>query len=309
MTVPIAIVGVGKIAVDQHIPSIAASSSFHLAGAVSRGAREMNVPVRSTLRELKAASPDLAAIAICTPPVGRLDVVKDALDLGLHVLLEKPPAKTLAEAEEFARLAKVAEPVLYQSWHSQCAPAVEPMRLWLSDRTVQRAEVRWMEDVRVWHPAQEWIWSPGIGVFDPGINALSILTEIMPMSLSVVSSILSFPENRQAPIAADIMMAGSGGVPVDVRFSFDQRGPQSWTIQVDCAEGLAELLDGGARWTIDGVEQPVADDQSEYTRVYENFAKAIAHGSSDVDLRPFRLVADAFLLAERQQVQAFQWNS
>jgi D-galactose 1-dehydrogenase len=41
--------------------------------------------------------------------------------------------------------------------------------------------VIWREDVRVWHPGQDWIWQPGgLGVFDPGINALSIITHILP---------------------------------------------------------------------------------------------------------------------------------
>ena len=32
-----------------------------------------------------------------------------------------------------------------------------------------------------WHPGQEWIWQAGgFGVFDPGINALSIVTRILP---------------------------------------------------------------------------------------------------------------------------------
>ena len=51
---------------------------------------------------------------------------------------------------------------------------------WLAGRTIRRVECTWKEDVRVWHPGQAWIWEPGIGVFDPGINALSVLTRILP---------------------------------------------------------------------------------------------------------------------------------
>ena len=46
---------------------------------------------------------------------------------------------------------------------------------WSSGRII------WKEDVHHWHPGQRWIWEPGgFGVFDPGINALSVLTEILP---------------------------------------------------------------------------------------------------------------------------------
>ena len=66
-------------------------------------------------------------------------------------------------------------------------------------------EIIWHEDVHKWHPGQEWIWQPGgFGVFDPGINAFSIATKIFPGGLFVKLADLSFPENAQTPIAADV---------------------------------------------------------------------------------------------------------
>lgn len=309
MAIPIAIVGVGKIAQDQHIPTILADPRFRLVGAVSRQAPDIGVPVCASLAELKAAVPDLAAIAVCTPPVDRLALLEEALGLGLDVLMEKPPARTLSEAEQFAAAADAAGRVLFQTWHSRFAGAVEPARQWLAARTIQGARIDWLEDVRVWHPGQEWIWDAGVGVFDPGINALSILTAIFPSVLTVKASRLSFPANRASPIAAELGIVSDAGPAIAVRFSFDQRGPQTWTITVDTAQGQLALLDGGARWTIDGVEQPLADDRPEYARLYAHFADLVERRASEVDLRPFRLVADAFLLATREEVGAFAWDS
>ena len=69
----------------------------------------------------------------------------------------------------------------------------------------------WKEDVRVWHPGQRWIWEPGgFGVFDPGINALSIVARIFPGALFVREAELSYPRNKQTPIAAELRMAESG---------------------------------------------------------------------------------------------------
>ena len=66
-------------------------------------------------------------------------------------------------------------------WLKSCAPAVPAARAWLAQHRPVAAEIVWKEDVRHWHPGQAWIWEPGgLGVFDPGINALSILTEILP---------------------------------------------------------------------------------------------------------------------------------
>ena len=88
MTIAIAVVGVGKIARDQHLPTIAASDHFTLAGAVSQHAGDLGVPVAATLAELKQQVPALAAVTICTPPIGRAAVIADALALGLVVMVE-----------------------------------------------------------------------------------------------------------------------------------------------------------------------------------------------------------------------------
>lgn len=308
MAVPIAIVGAGKIARDQHIPTIAANPRFLFAGVVSRHAVDLVVPIQASLTALKAAVPDLAAVAICTPPVGRLAILREAFTLGLDVLMEKPPARTLGEAEQFADAARASGRVLFQSWHSRFAAGVEPAREWLAARTLRGIRIDWLEDVRVWHPEQDWIWDAGIGVFDPGINALSILTRLVPTALAVETSELSFPGNRSAPIGARLALRSDRGFSVEVHFDFDQRGPQSWTMTIDTDQGQLCLLDGGARCTVDGHEQALPDDRSEYGRLYDHFADLLEQRSSDIDIQPFRLVADAFLLGAHRTVADFHWS-
>ncbi|WP_250845344.1 hypothetical protein, partial [Escherichia coli] len=88
--------------------------------------------------------------------------------------------------------------------HSRYAPAVEAARAFLMSAKINSAAIIWKEDVRRWHPNQEWIWEPGgFGVFDPGINALSIATYILP-PMFITSAVLDFPENRAAPVAAQV---------------------------------------------------------------------------------------------------------
>jgi D-galactose 1-dehydrogenase len=102
------------------------------------------------------------------------------LEHGRHVLLEKPPGATVGEVHALADLARRQGVTLFASWHSRHAPAVEPARAWLAGRKILGVTITWKEDVRVWHPGQKWIWQAGgLGVFDPGINALSILTHII----------------------------------------------------------------------------------------------------------------------------------
>ncbi|MBO9499199.1 MAG: Gfo/Idh/MocA family oxidoreductase [Novosphingobium sp.] len=303
----IALAGVGKIARDQHLPTIAASDRFALAGVVSRHADDLGVPAAATLTELKRQVPDLAAVSICTPPIGRLALIREALDLGLDVMVEKPPAATLSEAEQFEGLARAAGRALYLTWHSREADGVEPLRRWLEGRTIHSVAIEWMEDVRVWHPGQEWIWEPGIGVFDPGINALSILTRLLPTPVTVEAATLRYPADRAAPIAASLAMASAAAAAITAEFSFDQRGPQTWAMTVRTDAGEAVLRDGGGTLAIDGAPVPT-ESATEYGRLYGRFADLVARRAIDADLAPFRLVADSFLLGRRETVAPFRWT-
>src|ERR1043166_7136999 len=188
MTIRIAIVGFGKIARDQHVPAIVADPRYELAAvAGADGDPGLGLPWFATAADLfhDVAGP-LDAVAICTPPGPRYAIAQDALDAGLAVLLEKPPAATLRELAELERRARSQHLALYAAWHSQHAAAVPRAAALFARQDVAALQINWREDVRKWHPGQEWVWAPdGFGVFDPGINALSIATRILPISLSV----------------------------------------------------------------------------------------------------------------------------
>ena len=305
--IPVAIVGVGKIARDQHIPSIATGPDFALAAAASRNARVGGVECFADLETLLAARPDVAAVSLCTPPQVRFADARRALEAGRHVMLEKPPGKTLAEVQDLKALAEAKGLTLHATWHSRHAAAVEAARDWLAARDVRGVEITWKEDVRRWHPGQEWIWEPGaMGVFDPGINALSILTAIHPRRLHLASADLWFPANRGTPIAASLEFHDPAGHPVTAEFDWRQEGDQTWTIRIDTDAGEALLEDGGARFSAEG-QSIFAGPDHEYAALYARFAELIRAGASDVDLSPMIHVADAFTLGRRHATDPFHF--
>jgi D-galactose 1-dehydrogenase len=221
-------------------------------------------------------------------------------------MLEKPPGASVSELDPLIAQAARAGRTLFATWHSRFAPAVEPARSWLAPRRISSVSISWKEDVRVWHPGQGWIWEPGgLGVFDPGINALSILTRILPQPLFVIAAELCFPANREAPIAAHLSMTDAGGLPITAEFDFRQTGPQSWDILIETDGGPLRLSRGGAR-LVAGVEVLVDAMEAEYRGLYRRFAELTATGASDVNLTPLRLVADAFMLGRRRIVAAFE---
>ena len=87
----IAVIGIGKIAQDQHLPVIDKSPDFELAACIStRGLGHRDVPVFKTPAEFYKAMPEVKLVAICTPPGVRHAYVRQAIDAGMDVLLEKP---------------------------------------------------------------------------------------------------------------------------------------------------------------------------------------------------------------------------
>ena len=307
MTLDLALVGLGKIARDQHLPAIAATPGLRLAAIASRSAPETDLPLYPDLAALLAAEPGIDGVTLCTPPQGRFDQAHTALLAGKHLMLEKPPGATLSEVQALQELAAAQGVTLFATWHSREAAGVAPARDWLAGRRIRRVEVVWKEDVRHWHPGQAWIWEPGgLGVFDPGINALSIVTAILPEPMRLERADLSFPANRAAPIAADLAFRTASGAPVTAAFDWRQTGPQSWDIRVETEDGGRLLLThGGSRLTLDGAPALEAED-AEYRRLYARFADLVASGQSDVDLAPLTHVADAFLLGRRIEVEAFE---
>lgn len=303
--IKIALVGVGKIARDQHIPSITSNPDFELAAAVSRNATVDGVDNFTSLDELLAARPDIPAVALCMPPQARFDIACAALEAGKHVLLEKPPGATLSEVESLIDLANASDLSLFATWHSRFGSAVGAARDWLAERRITQLQITWKEDVHRWHPGQAWIWQAGgLGVFDPGINALSILTEIMPHAIHLTGAELEFPSNCDTPIAARLEFAGQNKAVLKADFDWRQTGPQTWEIAVETETGAMQLLDGGSRIVIDGTEHPSAPE-AEYDAIYARFAALLAAGKSDVDLAPLRHVADAFMLGKRLETDAF----
>jgi D-galactose 1-dehydrogenase len=302
--IKIAIVGLGKIARDQHLPALAANPSFELVAVASPNHRLDGVPNFATLNELIDTIPGVEAVSICTPPQVRYDIARYALSHGKHVMIEKPPGATLSEVASLVEIADQRGVTLFAAWHSRAAAAVEPAIAWLVPRAIRIAHIRWKEDVRVWHPGQSWIWrAGGFGVFDPGINALSILTRISPFEVVLKDAELFYPANCETPIAANLLL-DVHGVSIRAEFDFLQTGPQTWDIDIETDGGRLLISRGGSHMHVNGKPIVVGNDR-EYPKLYEQFETLVRERRSDVDIAPLRLVADAFLSGRRVTVAPF----
>lgn len=302
----IAIIGYGKIAEDQHVPSIRANERFELVATSSRSGQGVERTF-ADWREMIDTVEGLEAVAITTPPGPRFGIARECLAKGLHCLLEKPPTEGLAQIADLGCLAEGQGVSLFTTWHAQHHSTVDAAAKALAGKRIKSLEILWHEDVHKWHPGQQWIWEAGgFGIFDPGINALSIVTKIFPGSIFIESADFQVPANAQTPIAAEIVFS-SPQAEGPLRASLDWRRSEGeeWTISLETSDGeTVRLEDGGATLILNG-GQPMKDEgPGEYPGIYRTFLDLIDERRSLIDVAPFRLVADAMLVARRTSVDA-----
>ena len=308
MVFKIAVVGLGKIATDQHLPCIAKNRNFKLVAGVSRHAKVDQVPCFESLGQLRASKIAADCVALCTPPAVRLAMAREALDYGWHLLIEKPPTPTVGELLAMEAFARKKKRVLYAAWHSRYNKSVDMAKAMLKGHHVNFLKVTWKEDVRKWHPGQEWIWQPGgFGVFDPGINALSIVTKILPEPIFADSATIEVPANAVTPIAANIRFKRGDGAAADLSAAFDwrQETGETWEIEIGTKDGLAlHLKKGGSVLIVNG---KIAHEAvlHEYEDIYAKFARLLKAKKSEVDASPLQLVSDCFMLGKPVLTEKF----
>jgi len=171
VAIRVAIIGLGKIARDEHAPAIAGHPGFELVAAAGGQAQLPDGMSRFADHRALLDQDQLSidAVAICTPPGPLYAIAQDCLSAGLDVLLEKPPCATLGEIDALVATARARSATLFAAWHSQFAPAVAPAAAVLAGRTVRALSIDWFENVRRWHPGQDWVLAAGgFGALDAG---------------------------------------------------------------------------------------------------------------------------------------------
>jgi len=250
--------------------------------------------------------PQLDAVAVCSPTQTHYHAARAALEKRKHVLLEKPPCTTTAQLDDLVQLARLRDRTLFQSWHTCYAAAVDPVQRLLAHRRVRSASVVWKEAVRQSHPGQKWLWQAGgFGVFDAGVNALSVLAKVMPETIFVEAATLSIPADCETPVAASVTFATRSGARIEAEFDFRHEGDAVWDMQFETDEGPVSLGAYGNRLLVDGARVAVEPDDGEYPALYRRFAGLIRDGKSEIDRAPFTLLADIFLTGRRLSVDPF----
>jgi predicted dehydrogenase len=132
--VGVGIVGTG-LSATQHLTALKSVASGRVAAVASSSverarafAREWGIPrAYGSLAEL-VADAEVEAVHCCTPPDRRLEVARAAAAAGKHVLLEKPMARTVAEADEIVDVCERAGVRLACMFQNRFTPLARTVR-------------------------------------------------------------------------------------------------------------------------------------------------------------------------------------
>jgi len=137
----VAIIGVGAIALAAHIPNYVLDDEVEIVGFVDpevdrvRGlakefADKYNRPEPSVYADMQSllASERVDAVSICTPNNSHVKLALQALDAGLHVLVEKPMSVSLEDANALVERAQSSAKVVMVGMSHRYRQDVEVLR-------------------------------------------------------------------------------------------------------------------------------------------------------------------------------------
>ena len=153
------VIGVGMASMTAHLPAVAAGDRFELVALLDRDrdmlaaavARFGEVPAHTDLGAF-LATPGLDAVVVATPPDSHLDLALACIDRGLHTLVEKPMARSVAECGRLVERAKAQRVVLAVGHEKRFHPTMARLAQLLADGQIGQpfyCGVHWAASVKL----------------------------------------------------------------------------------------------------------------------------------------------------------------
>jgi predicted dehydrogenase len=177
------------------------------------GARYPGVRTSADLAEV-LVDPTVDAVSIATPPATHYPLVKRALEAGKHVLVEKPLATCVAEAEELMDLAESRGLVLMPGHTFLYSPAVNKVRELIESGEL--GEIYFVTSSRM----NLGIYQPDGVVNDLAPHDLSILLYWIGRPVTMVSASGSTVFQDGVPETAFLTLAFADGPTANVQLSW-----------------------------------------------------------------------------------------
>jgi len=303
------IIGYGRIG-KIHYDALAKSgqTNFQVRAIADPRAQfeDASVQFYSDYRDLLRNS-NIQAVSINTPPSTHYQLVIDAFRSGKHVLVEKPPALNIEECDEMASFAAERNKVLFMAFHARYNPAVEAARKELAGKNISRVNIEYSEYAPNYHAVDGWIFNPEIAgggvLMDSGINALSIVTYVLPDTYSLSVGDTQFEKAGGFRVETKVQVEFSFGNQGRGKLSMDWMNKNPEVRQVTFAteenEYMVDIVknsftqDGETLISVDATRKAV-DQESEYRGVYQDFAKRLFQRKSLISTRELRFILEAY---------------
>ena len=255
--VRIAAVGLGWVCEHRHLPAVARQPRwFDLVGVIDRrGERAVELARRFGARRWSDAErlrdvdwiDEVEAVCVATAPSAHHPIVREALDLGLHVLTEKPFAMCPEEGEDLIQRAARRGLVLAVVHNFQFASAAR--RLWRDIARGRLGAVRAVSGFQLGNPRRRlptWYETLPFGLFyDESPHLLYLMRRAAPGPLQLLHA-HAFPSrdglNTPAHVHAEFAAQPETGPPVPVTLRCHFESPVSeWYLVVEGERALAAV--------------------------------------------------------------------
>jgi len=293
VTVRIGLIGCGAVARRIHLPGFRASGIADVvafaggspASATAAATEWGGGAVCENWREVLARA-DVDAVDICTPNSLHAEIAIAAAEAGKHVLVEKPIARTLAEADAMIAAARAAGVVMMTAHNVRFAPPFVAMR-----RAISQGRLGALRGFRAafghagpeaWAPGAKWFLDPeaaGGGVLlDLGIHVADVLRAVLGEEIVEVAAMVTPGDVERA---AQVALRTSSGALGSMHVSWDALPGPDHQLTVFGTAGTAHVDAFTPPWlrpAVGGDAEPLPLPEQTLDP-YGEFARAVETGS------------------------------
>lgn len=279
-----------------------------------------HLPAYSSLTEALAAQPGVEAVVIVTPARFHHALVREALQAGKHVWVEKPLTYDYTEALELAVLAREQQRVVVVGNQYQYAPLERQLQRLIREGTygkpffVSYIHHRWRPTMRAFTGEFPALW-------EQGVHSLNSILAFLgtPELRSVYALGLRPPHSDyRSDTITNLLTEFTDGTQAHLLVTFDSHR-SDWEIRIECADAaLYVKADGWERGVIEVlkaeqvVETIVPEPETDGTLrdPYAAFYSAIMTGQStptsiDVNVRTIQWLDAAVRSLHERSVITF----
>lgn len=226
----VAVVGLGWVATNRHIPILLQTPELHLYGVVDKRAERLQAILKK-YPWLKASlsqsgemswTDEIQAVLIATDPMNHFELAKKFLTAGKHVLMEKPLTMAPKEGEELVKISKDSGVSLCVVHNFQFARSTLKLKKMIDRGSL--GELQSIEALQLSNPRRRlpvWYEQLPLGLFyDESPHMLYMLSALAGKNINHLSSTIVQKIGQNTPLNITGYYE-AGGMPVHLSMNFN----------------------------------------------------------------------------------------